>query len=210
MNGFKKMDKFEFLHSAIQDTQQNIRAIDFKIGALLAGCIVPFPQIREIFKFLTLNELWWQQALATIILAIWLLTVVILLLALSVIDSPSKHINDSTDQKGLYFNAGLFKFNLFNIFWRTNNFSKKSVQDYKNEIEDTTLDISKELAFEHLKLIYIRDLKIFRLRHAVVLIFILIIVGSISFIAIPNTKKVDVVNQHIQLLHPKQYLDYLL
>ena len=86
------MDKSSFLQSAIQDTQQNIRAIDFKIGALLAGCIVPFPQIREIFKFLTVNELWWQQALATIILAIWLLTVVILLLALSVIDSPSKHI----------------------------------------------------------------------------------------------------------------------
>ncbi|MGC3818755.1 hypothetical protein [Acinetobacter sp. G11] len=204
------MDKLEFLHSAIQDTQQNIRAIDFKIGALLAGCIVPFPQIREIFKFLTANELWWQQALATIILAIWLLTVIILLLALSVIDSPSKHINDSTDQKGLYFNTGLFKFNLFNIFWRTDNFSKKSVQDYKNEIEDTTLDISKELAFEHLKLIYIRDLKIFRLRHAVVLIFILIIVGSISFIVTPNTKKVDVVNQEIQHLHPKKYLDYLL
>ncbi|WP_228722203.1 hypothetical protein [Acinetobacter schindleri] len=50
------MDKFEFLHSAIQDTQQNIRAIDFKIGALLAGLIVPFPQIREIFKYLTINE----------------------------------------------------------------------------------------------------------------------------------------------------------
>ena len=210
MNGFKKMDKFEFLHSAIQDTQQNIRAIDFKIGALLAGCIVPFPQIREIFKFLTVNELWWQQALATIILAIWLLTVVILLLALSVIDSPSKHINDSTDQKGLYFNAGLFKFNLLNIVWRSNNFSKKSVQDYKNEIDDTTLDISKELAFEHLKLIYIRDLKLFRLRHAVVLIFILIIGGSISFLATPNTKKVDVINQAPQHLYPKQYLDYLL
>lgn len=47
------MDKLSFLHSAIQDTQQTIRAIDFKIGALLAGCIVPFPKIREIFEFLT-------------------------------------------------------------------------------------------------------------------------------------------------------------
>ena len=43
------MDKFSFLQSAIQDTQQTIRAIDFKIGALLAGSIVPFPKIREIF-----------------------------------------------------------------------------------------------------------------------------------------------------------------
>ncbi len=204
------MNKFEFLHSAIQDTQQNIRALDFKIGALLAGCIVPFPQIREIFKFLTANELWWQQIVATVILAIWLLTVIILLSALSAIDNPSKHISDNIQQKGIYFGAGLFKFKTLNIFWRTNNFAVKSVQDYKDEIEDTTLDITKELAFEHLKLIYIRDLKIFRLRHAIVLIFILIIVGSISFIATPNTKKVDIINQDIQLLHPKQYLNYLL
>ena len=204
------MNKFEFLHSAIQDTQQNIRALDFKIGALLAGCIVPFPQIREIFKFLTANELWWQQIVATVILAIWLLTVIILLSALSAIDNPTRHISDNIQQRGIYFGAGRFKFKILNIFCRTNNFAVKSVQDYKDEIEDTTLDITKELAFEHLKLIYIRDLKIFRLRHAIVLIFILIIVGSISFIATPNTKKVDIINQDIQLLHPKQYLNYLL
>lgn len=204
------MDKFEFLHSAIQDTQQNIRAIDFKIGALLAGLIVPFPQIREIFKYLTINEFWWQHALAAIIFVMWLITVLILLLALSAIDNPSKHISDNTNQKSLYFGGGLFNFKLLNIFWRTNNFATKSVRDYKNEIEDTSLDISKELAYEHLKLIYIRDLKIFRLRHAIVLIFVLIIVGSISFLSAPNTKKIDVVNQDIQHLQPKQYLDYLL
>ena len=106
------MNKFEFLHSAIQDTQQNIRALDFKIGALLAGCIVPFPQIREIFKFLTLNEYWWQHALAAIIFVIWLITVLILLSALSAIDNPSKHISDNTQQKGIYFGAGLFKFKI--------------------------------------------------------------------------------------------------
>ena len=50
------MDKSTFIQSAIQDTQQNIRAIDFKIGALLAGCIVPFPQIRAIYDFLNLNK----------------------------------------------------------------------------------------------------------------------------------------------------------
>jgi len=204
------MDKFDFLHSAIQDTQQNIRAIDFKIGALLAGCIVPFPQIREIFKFLTLNEYWWQHALAAVIFAIWLVTVLILLSALSAIDNPSKHIADNVNQKGLYFGGGLFKFNLFNLFWRTKSFATKSVQSYKNEIEDSSLDISKELAYEHLKLIYIRDLKIFRLRYATGLIFVLIIIGSISFLSAPNTKKVDVVHQDTYQLQPKQYLDYLL
>lgn len=204
------MDKFEFLHSAIQDTQQNIRALDFKIGALLAGSIVPFPQIREIFKFLVANEFWWQHAIAAIIFVIWLAIVLILLLALSAIDNPAKHIKDNTNQKGLYFGSELFKFKLLNIFLRTKNFSKKSVQDYKNEIDDSSLDISQELAYEHLKLIYIRDLKIYRLRHAIVFIFVLIIVGSISFLSTPNTKKVDVINQNTQHLQPKLYLNYLL
>lgn len=204
------MNNLDFIHSAIQDTQQNIRAVDFKIGALLAGCIVPFPQIREIFKFLTVNEFWWQHAIAAIIFVTWLVTVLILLSALSAIDNPSKHITDNANQKGLYFGGGLFKFNLFNIFWRTKNFAIKSVQDYKNEIEDTSLDISKELAYEHLKLIYIRDLKIFRLRHAIVLIFVLILIGSISFLSAPDAKKVDVVHQDTYQLQPKQYLEYLL
>lgn len=94
------MDKFSFLQSAIQDTQQTIRAIDFKIGALLAGSIVPFPKIREIFEFLTQSNLWWQEALAWIIFIIWLLIVFILLAALSAIDNPSKHIHDGYAQKG--------------------------------------------------------------------------------------------------------------
>ena len=72
------MDKSTFIQSAIQDTQQNIRAIDFKIGALLAGCIVPFPQIRAIYDFLNLNTIWYQQALAWLMFTIWLMAVLIL------------------------------------------------------------------------------------------------------------------------------------
>ncbi|WP_213686473.1 hypothetical protein [Acinetobacter sp. WY4] len=204
------MDKLEFLNSAIQDTQQTIRAIDFKIGALLAGCIVPFPKIREIFEFLTESGFFWQHALAAIIFTMWLVIVFILLAALSAIDNPIKHITDHSNQKGLYFSGGLFKFNLWNLLFRTKNFSTKTVQEYKNEIDDPTLDISQELSYEHLKLIYIRDLKIFRLRYATGLIFILILIGSISFISAPSTKKVDIVHQDSQQLHPKQYLDYLL
>lgn len=140
----------------------------------------------------------------------WLVIVFILLAALSAIDNPSKHIADYSNQKGLYFSGGLFKFNLWNLLFRTKNFSTKTVQDYKNEIDDPILDISQELSYEHLKLIYIRDLKIFRLRYATGLIFILILIGSISFISAPSTKKVDIVHQDSQQLHPKQYLDYLL
>ena len=204
------MDKLEFLYSAIQDTQQNIRAIDFKIGALLAGCIVPFPKIREIFEFLVESGSMWNHALAAMLFVTWLLIVFILLAALSAIDNPSKHIPDYMNQKGLYFNAGLFKFNLCNILYRSKNFSSKSTEDYKNAIEHSDFDITKELAYEHLKLVYIRDLKIFRLRYATGLIFILIFIGSITFISLPTTKKVDIVNDSIFHLYPKQYLDHLL
>ncbi|WP_315077569.1 hypothetical protein [Acinetobacter guillouiae] len=186
------MDKSDFLQSAIQDTQQNIRAIDFKIGALLAGCIVPFPQIRTIFDFLNSNNLWWQQALAWLIFAIWLISVLILLAALSAIGNPSKHINDGYCQKGTYFGAGLFKFNIINAFFRTDIRATKTTQRYYDELNDQHFPFLKELAFEHLKLIYIRDLKLFRLKSAVSMMTCLIILGSISFLLAPDTKKVEV------------------
>lgn len=186
------MDKFAFLNSAIQDTQHTIRAIDFKIGALLAGAIVPFPKIREIFEFLIETQLWWQQVVALIIFILWLLTVFILLAALSAIDSPTNHIRDGYLQNGTYFNGGNFKFSLLNSLFRTSVYSKKNVYDYLQEINDPSFDISKELSFEHLKLTYIRDLKLYRLKVASILIFILLFIGSISFLATPNTKNIKI------------------
>lgn len=186
------MDKPVFLQSAIQDTQQNIRAIDFKIGALLAGCIVPFPQIRTIYEFLNSNNLWHQQALAWLIFCIWLVTVLILLAALSAIDNPSKHINDGYAQKGYYYGGGTFKFNLVNGFFRTDIRTNRTVEGYVEDLQEETFYIMKELAFEHLKLIYIRDLKLYRLKFAVALIACLITIGSISFLFVPNTKKIEI------------------
>lgn len=186
------MDKSTFLQSAIQDTQQNIRAIDFKIGALLAGCIVPFPQIRTIYEFLNSNGLWWQQGLAWLIFAIWLIAVLILLAALSAIDNPSKHINDGYAQKGTYYGGGTFRFNLINGFFRTDIRANQTVLNYSTDLDDPNFPFIKELVFEHLKLIYIRDLKLYRLKFAVSLIACLIVTGSISFLFAPNIKKVEV------------------
>lgn len=185
------MDKSNFIQSAIQDTQQNIRAIDFKIGALLAGCIVPFPQIRTIYDFLNLNTIWYLQALAWLIFIIWLMAVLILLSALSAIDNPSKHINDGYSQKGYYYGGGTFKFNLINGFVQTDIRANRTVQSYSDELNDSNFPFFKELVFEHLKLIYIRDLKLYRLKCSVTLIACLIIIGSISFLYTPETKKIE-------------------
>ncbi|RZG73555.1 hypothetical protein EXE10_00215 [Acinetobacter sp. WCHAc060033] len=198
------MDKSTFLQSAIQDTQQNIRAIDFKIGALLAGCIVPFPQIRTIYEFLDSNGLWYQQALAWLIFAIWLVAVLILLAALSAIDNPSKHINDGYAQKGHYYGGGTFKFNLINGFFRTDIRANQTVQNYSDELDKANFPFVKELAFEHLKLIYVRDLKLFRLKFAVVLIACLIVIGSVSFLFTPEAKKVEVQKTMIKLPNTPQ------
>ena len=186
------MDKSTFIQSAIQDTQQNIRAIDFKIGALLAGCIVPFPQIRAIYDFLNLNTIWYQQALAWLIFIIWLMAVLILLAALSAIDNPSKHINDGYIQKGYYYGGGVFQFNLINGFVRTDIRASRTIQSYEDELNDQNFPFLRELIFEHLKLIYIRDLKLYRLKFSVTLIACLIIIGSISFLFTPEAKKVEV------------------
>ena len=86
----------------------------------------------------------------------------------------------------------LIKFNLINGFFRTDIRTQQTVTNYSNELDDPNFPFTKELAFEHLKLIYIRDLKIFRLKFAVGLIACLIVIGSISFLFAPDTKKVEV------------------
>ncbi len=192
MSGWKRMDKFSFLQSAIQDTQQTIRALDFKIGALLAGSIVPFPKIREIFEFLTQSNMWWQEALAWLIFIIWLLIVFILLAALSAIDNPSKHINDGYAQKGYYYGGGTFNFNIMNGFFRTDIRTQRTVEEYTGELDNVNFSFLKELSFEHLKLIYIRDLKLYRLKFAVILTALLITFGSLSFLFTPDFKKIEI------------------
>ncbi|MDD5052501.1 MAG: hypothetical protein PHO27_07205 [Sulfuricurvum sp.] len=165
------MEKIDFISVAINDTQSTIRAIDVKIGALLTGMLLPIASLGKIWGHLNHLSLAINQVIAIIagilFFSLWILAVLLLVRAISAIDSPTNHIIDSNQYKGSFFGAYLYRFGWRDLILnRTKNKAIKKVSQFLCDYPDSADSIALELTFEHMKLIYIRDMKLFRLNIA--------------------------------------------
>lgn len=180
-------DKINFIISAITDTQGTIRATDVKVGAMLAGMLVPIAIIENIWgyfvKLSSITPSWIAIIAGIAFFLMWILSIILLARTISAIDNPSKHIIHSSDYKGSFYGCGLFDFQIIDtIFNRPIIRANKDVQRFAGEYPDTLDAIISELSFEHLKLIYIRDIKLFRLGYSLKLAFsCLVIAVSVFF-----------------------------
>ncbi len=175
-------DKTEFILNAANDTQGTIRAIDVKVGALLTGLLIPITFLGRIWNHLIhLSETTSPVIAMTIgstFLIMWLLAVLMLVRTLSAIDNPASHIHKPDDCIGSFYGGGLFTLGpLDTIFNRKSIRSTKSLQEFLGEYPASTQEINRELAFEHLKLIYIRDIKLHRFKFALRLATIWLLLG---------------------------------
>jgi len=159
----------EFIKEAILDIQTTIRAIDTKIAALLTTLIVPFTFLGRIWSHLsyicTLEQKTLGVALFFSFFIVWALSIFSLARGLSAIDNPANHIVNSSKHKGLFYGGGLFEFSLIDSF--INRKVIKASKDVKSHLADLPSsqdEINEELAFEQMKLIYIRDIKIYRFK----------------------------------------------
>lgn len=171
-------DKNEFIISAINDAQATIRAIDVKAGAFLASLFLPVPYLDKVLKYLnSINFPFPSNYFCYFFLFIWLLSIVSLARALSSIDNPSNHILGPNNCKGGYYGGGLFELGIIDsIFNRDQIMSKKNVINFSIDYPHDENQIREELTFEHMKLIYIRDMKNYRLGFSLKLVFINFIV----------------------------------
>lgn len=159
----------EFIKEAILDTQTTIRALDTKIGALLAALLIPFPFLGRIWSHVTyictLEPKLLGQILFFSFFIAWALAILSLARGLSAIDNPAKHIINSNKQKGIFYGGGLFEFGIIDsVLNRRIIKSSKDVKSHLAELPSSQEEINEELAFEQMKLIYIRDIKIYRLK----------------------------------------------
>lgn len=181
------VSKGEFIAEAIRDTQATIRALDIKIGATLTALIIPFSFLGRIwahFKYLCSLE---YNLIASLLFftffASWILSIACLMRALSALDNPAKHIIGTANQKGSFYSGGLFEFGLLDsVLNRKIIKSSKDFQSFLNDTPNTEDEINKELAFEQVKLIYIRDIKIYRLNIAYRLASLWLTLSAISFL----------------------------
>ena len=166
--------KIAFLYAAINDCQSTIRAIDTKLGALLAAILVPISVIDKIWSVIESFINAQDHILATIsgyaFFIIWGIIVLVLVRTLSAISNPKIHIQGSNSLSGAFYCGGQFSFNLLDII-----LNRKSIQS-KDQISVIATrhpkeagDIQKELVFEQMKLVYIRDIKLHRLKSSIFL-----------------------------------------
>ncbi|GEM77703.1 hypothetical protein [Vibrio sagamiensis] len=176
--------KVHFIAAAIQDCQETIRATDVKVGALLAGMLLPFAQISNIWKYLEdLSIAIESQSVTVIFLALWFSTIFALVCTISAIDNPAAHIVNEGTCQGAFYGAKLYDFSFLDSFLNRKVVkANKDITNFSQAYPDSINDIELELSFEHMKLMYIREIKLHRLDFALKLSILWFVVGISSFI----------------------------
>lgn len=180
-------DKFSFVQTAITDTQATIRAIDVKVGALLVLVLAPFANISRVFGHIdnvccsrTPKLLF--VTLAVLFFTSWLLALISLVRAIAAIDNPAAHINSSGTLTGSFYGGGLYKLDLRDIFYnRAKVKARKDLPTFSIDVPDDPTKIENEMVFEHMKVVYIREMKLLRLKWGIRFAVIWLLVGMIIF-----------------------------
>lgn len=180
------MDKVTFITTAIADTQATIRSIDVKIAALLTGMLLPLSSLGHIWSHLlhlSSRCQWVTITIGILFFFLWILAVLLLVRAISAIDNPAQHILNIETYKGSFYGVGLYKFGFQDmILNRSINKATKNVTEFLEEYPNDLIAITAELTFEHMKLIYIRDIKLFRLNLSLKIGFIWLLLGIIIYV----------------------------
>lgn len=176
----------EFLIKAIEDTQATIRALDVKLGALLTACLLPFSNLGRIWAhFKHLSEMLpcsLGPLMGISFLLLWTASLYVLVKGLSAIDNPSRHVLATTPQKGSFYRGGLYKTALIDSFANRKSVqSTISLQSIISQLPSTDDEFENELAFEQMKVIYIREMKVKRFTTAFRISIIWLTVAALSF-----------------------------
>lgn len=158
-------EKKEFLYQSIADVQATIRAIDVKIGFMFVVLFLPLSVLDQVFdvgqsiycssQFLTL--------VGAVVVLLWLLSVLVLFKGASAISSPASHVLGGEKLHSNFYEAGLFSLGFWDGLFNFPVKSKKSLSQVVVDLPSDDDALLTELAFEKMKLVYVRDVKFYRL-----------------------------------------------
>jgi len=168
-------DVISFLSNSIEDIQNTIRAIDAKIGFLIAILMIPLAYLSNIINLIisiiqrdsSCILLIFIYFCIVLFIITWLLAILSSIIAITAIANPRKQIDKGEKCKGSFYAGGLFQLTIMDLFFYRK--SKKSSISLTNQVLSlprNKTEIVKELTFEQMKLAYIRDIKILRQRWA--------------------------------------------
>ncbi|MBD1389499.1 hypothetical protein IC617_08670 [Neiella sp. HB171785] len=179
-------NKAQFISAAIHDCQATIRATDVKVGALLAALFLPFTHIVSLWDSLERIATFFDSHVFTVLFfVVWFVAIYTLITTISAIDNPAKHIDNDADCQGSFYGSDLYRFRLFDAFHlKPNGRATQTVSTFSSTFPVTDEDICNELTFEHMKLIYIRDIKLHRLNLSLRLSTAWFVISAIAFLTV--------------------------
>lgn len=180
------MKKEDFLKESITDVRDTIRAIDRKIFGAIVILLLPITQLSNIVSpisslFKTCPFL--GYALVIFMILVWLIGLISCVLGLLSLDNPVNHVvvsscSETYKPTGIFYGGSLYKVKFLTSLFPHNIKSQTDTKDYYNSFNLTEDELDEELAFEHMKLVFIRDLKIVRQKTSLISILIIVLIVS--------------------------------
>lgn len=167
--------KREFLYQSISDIQGIIRAIDTKFGFLLIILLFPITHIGEISRSikslhdkLNTNFCEWLLFIIVILFVFsWIFAFYIAFKGIISIENPISHIRFNEHKaSGTFYSGGLFSLKIRDAICNRKIQASKTFDEHLKDLSQNDDNIFQELAFEQMKLVYIRDMKIHRQTYA--------------------------------------------
>jgi len=181
--------KTTFLYAAIADAQGTIRATDSKISVLMIILAIPLTKLGSIYRdcyALYSNENKCISNLSLILIFIffclWILSFWSAIRALNPVDDPLDHI-DGEKPNGVFYSGGLFQPGFWAASFKCFTKSKKQIQHQLDQLPSSAENLVKELTFEHMKLVYIRTIKLKRLGYAFDFGIAWVLIGGVLWLA---------------------------
>lgn len=180
----------KFLYAALVDVQAVIRATDAKVTALFFGLALPLTKLAAIWQ--VCGELFHKThciyfLIVMILVAMfalsWLISLAAALRTVFHVANPAKHIKGDYPT-GVFYSPMLYEFSYWDVFFPRQLESKLQFDEYFKSLPSSELDVRRELAFELMKIIYIRGAKMKRAEVAYVMFSTWLVCGGIIWVLV--------------------------
>jgi hypothetical protein len=174
-----------FMQAAVVDAQSVIRAIDTKVNYLFVLLIIPCTKLGAIYRVChtLVDHVGVAAYILILIFAVsWLASAVFAFLSIFAIDNPAKHIS-ANGGSGVFYSGDLFTLPARAIASTKGIPSSMPLVQHLARLPTTDDEIVKELAYEQMKLCYIRRLKMMRAAAAFYAAAVWVLSGGIIWLA---------------------------
>lgn len=184
--GFRDNTQTSLLFEAIKDTQGTIRAIDTKVGILLAALAIPFAHVAQAVSAARGQALHLNLATGcgSLALTAYVVAGFVAIRALMGTGNVGAQVSRSNRPPDVFYLGGLYRLGWLDAALnRRGKVSRRELDDVVSAIPDETDGILRVLVNELMTLAYVRDVKVHRQRIAFELTALAFVLAIVALVA---------------------------